>query len=1251
MFKSSVYFVLVVLFSLSSVFANLNGKTIMFFNAWKYDSRVGINDVPPLLAEEISYSGIKMTDVGNNWLSYDIKGIRKGIVKFKFKISLNALAKPGVYEETSFVYKSDFAGADTLYISFKPGSPGKLMKSTSRPKAIYLLTPWETSAPAVNINGEGLLNMFELKGPKLCGWFVAYYFGNATEIKAAFEDVNFGEAYGAKGIGDAAEINLTPYLTGKDSVFVLPEPQPDGPPTYSSWHPGPFGACTYEIGMIVRDFNSNHPDFEYPISPSNNPCKGDPNASVGMVKDVLPPNKRPEKAKDLCVNSEFEQWFNDVKDVNYTTCRNITFQRNNLGQWVFDAYYHPEDPADPSTADKVFFPINDFDNPNNQKFTARYDKDPKFTGAMGYGNAPGKHNFHFCDETHAQFIYQEGQVFDFRGDDDVWIFINNKLAVDLGGVHPPLSKTINLKNEASKLGLTPGEKYDFDLYHCERHTDGSSLRIRTSIFFKQNKEIECPDSPVTGGVEYQCLTLSSGEDQSCAGAIGGGGGSQVPSTLEYRLIGGGLDTTIGTSYKLHFGGLNLKKSSFIIIDDDISGLGPGRYKLEACQVATSKCEYAEFEITGTLSILAPDSVAELAGNLVMVEIANGRREDIIQMEVDYSLTGNNIGNLKIYTDAEGLNELDGDATTNPNGLDTLWVTLPLDTKIDQELTYNLEVYNGVPQPKPITFYFPRVQWQDGEDGPEQNGEGNMDAWKYAYVSNKVWGQLVWGPDAKPCTECENDVMTFASADSAQLFFKLEKEGEQVTEITVGDFGKINFLFFSADPLTGASMTLQGSAPLYKGEWIDITLVDPPVPKITPVIFDDNGDGIADRLKLTFTEDNIKDTLPVFLSYYWQNKENGDTLNQIDLAANVSGASTIEITGSLSSDIYTGPLGEVTWKYLFEGESLSLFAPIIDSVPPVIAEARVQVSGSTILTLTFSEQIISSDSLGGEGINLFRYFKKKQSNSRDNIIPPASISFDDSAGISKLRFTIGEDPTAYPVSGDSVRIFADPQNPAGYIKDVGGVLASENSPYREILGDKIVLVQNSGGLISVGGEDEVWKEADASISQGYGSGIGTKDGFSCKVESPICVYFIDPQELPNDTAKIDYLTSTYGGHGFFLGTEVWESVQEFSTDPEKDVLAADINLSLSLDIFSNLGSTVASFKGSVACDDDKIFGSGNDDGNCLKNLRAVWIRWNGKGEFKQFSTGVFLAKFKYDVSNGSDSQDSEEFVKWGIRRSE
>jgi hypothetical protein len=39
--------------------------------------------------------------------------------------------------------------------------------------------------------------------------------------------------------------------------------------------------------------------------------------------------------------------------------------------------------------------------------------------------------------------------------------------------------------------------------------------------------------------------------------------------------------------------------------------------------------------------------------------------------MDCTHTGNSIGNPKIYTDAEGLKELEGNASTNPNGLNTL----------------------------------------------------------------------------------------------------------------------------------------------------------------------------------------------------------------------------------------------------------------------------------------------------------------------------------------------------------------------------------------------------------------------------------------------------------------------------------------------------------------------------------------------------------------------------------------------------
>jgi len=95
----------------------------------------------------------------------------------------------------------------------------------------------------------------------------------------------------------------------------------------------------------------------------------------------------------------------------------------------------------------------------------------------GFGNYYNGHNYHFTFELHTRFSYQGGEVFTFRGDDDVWVFINNELAVDLGGVHKAEDSTIYLDN----LGLSIGGNYPFDLFYNERHIVLSDLRLFTSI--------------------------------------------------------------------------------------------------------------------------------------------------------------------------------------------------------------------------------------------------------------------------------------------------------------------------------------------------------------------------------------------------------------------------------------------------------------------------------------------------------------------------------------------------------------------------------------------------------------------------------------------------------------------------------------------------------------------------------------------------------------------------------------------------
>jgi fibro-slime domain-containing protein len=96
----------------------------------------------------------------------------------------------------------------------------------------------------------------------------------------------------------------------------------------------------------------------------------------------------------------------------------------------------------------------------------------------GFGNTAGQaHNYHFTTEIHVKFKYEAGQRFTFRGDDDLWIFVNGQLALDVGGQHQALEGVVNFDS----LGLTAGSSYPMDIFHAERQTTESNFRIETNI--------------------------------------------------------------------------------------------------------------------------------------------------------------------------------------------------------------------------------------------------------------------------------------------------------------------------------------------------------------------------------------------------------------------------------------------------------------------------------------------------------------------------------------------------------------------------------------------------------------------------------------------------------------------------------------------------------------------------------------------------------------------------------------------------
>lgn len=103
------------------------------------------------------------------------------------------------------------------------------------------------------------------------------------------------------------------------------------------------------------------------------------------------------------------------------------------------------------------------------------------TNTSGNGDRPEHPNGSYTLRGEAQFVYQEDLYFEFSGDDDVYMYINGTLALDLGGAHGICTKRVNLKDVATKCHLTPGEVATFTFFYMERNSDASNFKIETNM--------------------------------------------------------------------------------------------------------------------------------------------------------------------------------------------------------------------------------------------------------------------------------------------------------------------------------------------------------------------------------------------------------------------------------------------------------------------------------------------------------------------------------------------------------------------------------------------------------------------------------------------------------------------------------------------------------------------------------------------------------------------------------------------------
>ena len=305
-----------------------------------------------------------------------------------------------------------------------------------------------------------------------------------------------GATSGAGGAGGVAQVGV-----GGSGGFVTTTTAGGAGHGGGSTTKPPVGCGTTVTGT-VRDFHAGG-DFQCSnsgyVDGTGKECGPWDPAIVGKLGSLIGPTRKPvyqgaPKTPSTLGAASFAAWFEDTAGTNLSAPLDIPMVAGGNGSFAFDT--------------ALFFPID------GKLFAAEAGDPDKGPFKSDDGNV---RNFHFSYELHTTFRYDAGNVFTFRGDDDVFVYINDRLAVNLGGIHVPMSAKLDLDQGRLELtvedqwkdlvklhtdaalgftedipggvagsvdlGIEAGKVYAMDFFFLERNCCASNFRVETNFVF------------------------------------------------------------------------------------------------------------------------------------------------------------------------------------------------------------------------------------------------------------------------------------------------------------------------------------------------------------------------------------------------------------------------------------------------------------------------------------------------------------------------------------------------------------------------------------------------------------------------------------------------------------------------------------------------------------------------------------------------------------------------------------------------